>query len=67
MEMKATVNSRLMQLMSNRKPITSNSKAAHGQILLLAEAYNTPWTVAYHNPRPSRRWCVGAMRFCVRT
>ena len=49
-EMKATVNSRLMQLMSNRKPITSNSKAAHGQILLLAEAYNTPWTVAYHNP-----------------
>lgn len=49
-EMKATVNSRLKQLMSNQKPIASNSKSAHGQILLLAEAYNTSWTVAYHNP-----------------
>lgn len=49
-EMKATVNSRLKQLMSDRKPITSNSKSAHGQILLLAEAYNTSWTVAHHNP-----------------
>jgi hypothetical protein len=48
-EMKATVNSRLKQLMSDRKPITSNSKSAHGQILLLAEAYNTSWTVAHHN------------------
>ncbi len=49
-EMKATVNSRLKQLMSDRTSITSNSKSAHGQILLLAEAYNTPWTVAYQNP-----------------
>ncbi len=49
-ERKATVNTRLKQLISDRKSITSNSKSAHGQILLLAEAYNTPWTVAYHNP-----------------
>lgn len=58
-DMKATVNSRLKQLMADRRPVASGSKAAHGQILLLAEAYNTPWTVAYHNPEASAalvRW-----------
>jgi hypothetical protein len=28
-----------------------DDKAAEGNVLLLAEAYNTPWTAAYHDPR----------------
>src|SRR6185312_16382109 len=47
-QMKATVNSRLDQLMSNKSDRSGNFD---GILLLLAEAYNTSWTTAYHNDR----------------
>jgi hypothetical protein len=47
-QMKATVNGRLSQLLDE----TSNSRDnLQGQMVLLAEAYNTPWTAAYHDDR----------------
>jgi hypothetical protein len=46
--MKTTVNIRLTQLMEGKG---GDDKAAEGNVLLLAEAYNTPWTAAYHDPR----------------
>jgi hypothetical protein len=49
-QMKGTVNSRLNRLMEAAST-GGNASASEGTILLLAEAYNTPWTVAYHNPR----------------
>jgi hypothetical protein len=50
-KMKATVNSRLARLMGEKNNHAGDSKNAEANVLLLAEAYNTPWTVAYHNPR----------------
>lgn len=47
-QMKSTVNDRLTQILK-AKSISSGS--AQDDALLLAEAYNTPWTVAYHNDR----------------
>ena len=45
-QMKETVNGRLGQLLKDK-----SGDAANGQnkMLLLAEAYETPWTLAYHN------------------
>lgn len=50
-KMKATVNARLNGLMNEKANRAGDSKNAEANVLLLAEAYNTPWTVAYHNPR----------------
>src|ERR1043165_1367468 len=50
-KMKTTVNARLDRLMSDAVNASADAKAAEGNVLLLAEAYNTPWTTAYHNPR----------------
>jgi len=50
--MEATVNSRLNRLMTDKTASASkDSGMSQDKILLLAEAYNTPWAVAYHNPR----------------
>jgi hypothetical protein len=45
-----TVNERLTHIMQS-KTFSGDQRTAEGEILLLAEAYNTPWTTAYHNPR----------------
>ncbi len=50
-QMRKTVNTRLTQLMEAKGGAGGDGKAADGNVLLLAEAYNTPWTVAYHDPR----------------
>lgn len=50
-QMKATVNARLTGLMDEKSNRAGDSKNAEANVLLLAEAYNTSWTVAYHNPR----------------
>jgi hypothetical protein len=50
-KMKTTVNTRLTGLMDDKGSRAGDSKNAEANVLLLAEAYNTPWTVAYHNPR----------------
>lgn len=50
-KMKATVNARLARLMEAKSDAGGDSKSAEGNVLLLAEAYNTPWTVAYRNPK----------------
>ena len=47
-QMKKTVNTRLTQLMEAKG---GDGKVADGNVLLLAEAYNTRWTPAYHDPR----------------
>jgi hypothetical protein len=47
-EMRATVNARLEGLMKSADAGKSGSQA---NVLLLANAYNTPGTTAYHNPR----------------
>ena len=49
--MRATVNARLNRLMQETTNTAANSHAFEGNVLFLAEAYNTTWTVAYHNPR----------------
>lgn len=50
-QMKVTVNARLTRLMAGNSNVGRDSRAAEGTILLLAAAYHTPWTAAYHNPR----------------
>ena len=50
-QMKATVNARLTRLMVGKTDAEKENGGADGTILLLAEAYRTPWTVAYHDPR----------------
>ncbi len=50
-DMKETVNARLTRLMEGKADVGHDSRSAEGTILLLAEAYNTPWTKAYHDPR----------------
>lgn len=45
-----TVNERLTRLLQSKK-FSGDQRTAEGEILLLAEAYNTPWTPAYHDPR----------------
>lgn len=50
-KMKATVNARLTGLMDEKSNRAGDSKNAEANVLLLAEAYNTSWTVAYHNPK----------------
>lgn len=47
-QMKETVNSRLGQLIKDK---SADAGSAQGKMVLLAEAYETPWTVAYHNDR----------------
>lgn len=49
-QMRRTVNERLLHLMQSKK-FSGDQRTAEGEILLLAEAYNTPWTTAYHDPR----------------
>jgi hypothetical protein len=49
-QMKSTVNERLNRLMESAANAGANAKSAEQDVLLLAEAYNTPWTTAYHNP-----------------
>ncbi|MFO1451005.1 MAG: hypothetical protein U1F61_22800 [Opitutaceae bacterium] len=47
---RATVNARLTRLLE--EPVGGGGTGpADGRILLLAEAYLTPWTTAYHDPR----------------
>jgi len=50
-QMKATVNARLSRLLEGKSGVGSDSREAEGIILLLAGAYQTPWTVAYRDPR----------------
>jgi hypothetical protein len=50
-KMKATVNARLSHLLEATADATSDTRSAESKILLLAEAYQTPWTTAYHDPR----------------
>jgi len=47
-QMKITVNGRLNRLLQNTDPLTDNVQS---RMLLLAEAYNTPWTTVYHDDR----------------
>jgi hypothetical protein len=47
-QMKETVNRRLTQLLDGAASLEGNLQ---GRMLLLAEAYNTPWTAAYHDDR----------------
>jgi hypothetical protein len=47
-QMKSTVNNRLKQLQEAK---AESGNAAQQRTLLLAEAYNTAWTSAYHNDR----------------
>jgi hypothetical protein len=47
-QMKTIVNNRLNQLLEAK---AERDNAAQERALLLAEAYNTVWTVAYHNDR----------------
>lgn len=49
--MRATVNTRLARLMASATNAGSDGRAAEGNVLLLAEAYNTVGTVAYLDPR----------------
>ena len=49
-KMKDTVNSRLEKLMESGGK-GNGGKGAEGKILLLAEAWHTPWTKAYQNPK----------------
>jgi hypothetical protein len=49
--MKATVNSRLDRLMETATNAAGDGRGTQERILLLAAAYNTPWTTAYHDPR----------------
>jgi hypothetical protein len=49
-QMKETVNARLTRLMEDKSATGGDRKDSEGRILLLAEAYNRPWTTAYHNP-----------------
>jgi hypothetical protein len=50
-QMRETVNTRLTQLMAGKADARGDGRAAERNVLLLAEAYNTPWTKAYHDPR----------------
>ncbi len=49
-QMRSTVNQRLQNLMVATKA-RGDQRSAQADILFLAEAYNTPWTTAYHNPK----------------
>ncbi|MEI8037965.1 MAG: hypothetical protein WCJ14_06205 [Verrucomicrobiota bacterium] len=48
--MKETVNSRLARILADTSAPAANAKGNGGNLQLLAEAYHTPWTVAYQNP-----------------
>ena len=48
--MRETVNSRLARLMRDKNLPAPNPRNAAPNVLLMAEAYHTPWTVAYQNP-----------------
>jgi hypothetical protein len=50
-QMRKTVNARLTQLMEAKGGASGDGKVGDGNVLFLAEAYNTSWTVAYHDPR----------------
>ena len=49
LKMQETVNSRLMKIIDDKSVKSSYDRSADGNVLLLAEAYKTPWTVAYNN------------------
>lgn len=49
-KMRDTVNSRLAKLLADQRPARPGAKGADQRLVLLAEAYHTPWTVAYKNP-----------------
>lgn len=49
--MRATVCARLARILEAAGGATGEPREAEGKILLLAEAYQTPWTPAYRNPR----------------
>ncbi|MCU0793493.1 MAG: hypothetical protein MUE42_11750, partial [Opitutaceae bacterium] len=49
-KMRGTVNSRLGRLLADQNPARPGARGADQRLLLLAEAYHTPWTVAYKNP-----------------
>ena len=48
---KEIVNDRLAKLLASAKSSLPNQKARLAELSLLAEAYNTRWTPAYHDPR----------------
>lgn len=49
--MKATVNKRLSRMLEPKSLESVDGRGAEARLLLLAEAYDTPWTVAYRNRR----------------
>jgi hypothetical protein len=49
--MKGTVNARLDRLLHAKAGAAGDNRDVEGRILLLAEAYRTPWTTAYQNSK----------------
>lgn len=50
-QMETTVKNRLNRLMNGEAVSTRSTRTLEAAILFLAEAYRTPWTPAYRNPK----------------
>ena len=50
-ESEEVVKGRLTRLLASAKTSPRDMRALYAELLLLAKAYNTPWTPAYRNPR----------------